>query len=154
MHAAAQLGARAGAVDGPPPAPDRVRALRPKSLVLLLLSSLKDAAVFLRDNESLFMQKIRYVVLMSGAKVGGGGKGGRRPSQKGAGLAGWPPEGTARAAEGASRPASSPPDDAQNNEFDRPAARFFYRRCQELGVPLIIVASRAANGGARARVGG
>ena len=31
------------------------------------------------------------------------------------------------------------PDDAQNNEFDRPAARFFYRRCQELGVPLIVV---------------
>jgi hypothetical protein len=31
------------------------------------------------------------------------------------------------------------PDEAANNMFDMEAATFFYRRCQELGVPLIIV---------------
>ena len=36
------------------------------------------------------------------------------------------------------------PDDAHNNQFDRAASEFFYRRCQELGVPLIIVSRHAA----------
>ena len=31
------------------------------------------------------------------------------------------------------------PDSAHNNSFDMEASRYFYRRCQELGVPLIVV---------------
>ena len=37
------------------------------------------------------------------------------------------------------------PDTAHNNEFDRAAAAFFYRRCQELGVPLVVVGRDAAS---------
>ena len=36
------------------------------------------------------------------------------------------------------------PDTAQNNVFDKEAAAYFYRRCQELRVPLIVVSRHAA----------
>ena len=35
------------------------------------------------------------------------------------------------------------PDTAQNNTFDMEAAEFFYRRCQECGVPLIVLSRMA-----------
>ena len=37
------------------------------------------------------------------------------------------------------------PDTAHNNEFDHDASAFFYRRCQELKVPLVIVSRFTAN---------
>jgi len=36
------------------------------------------------------------------------------------------------------------PDTAHNNQFDMEATEFFYRRCQELGIPLLIVSRYAA----------
>ena len=36
------------------------------------------------------------------------------------------------------------PDTAHNNTFDKEASAFFYRRCQEMKVPLIIVSRHAA----------
>merc|ERR1712232_688721 len=36
------------------------------------------------------------------------------------------------------------PDSANNNTFDKPASDFFYRRCQELGVRLVVVSRYAA----------
>lgn len=38
------------------------------------------------------------------------------------------------------------PTDAHNNIFDFPAAEFFYKRCQELGVPLIVLSRFTAYG--------
>ena len=35
------------------------------------------------------------------------------------------------------------PDTAHNNTFDTEASSFFYRHCQEIGVPLIIVSRHA-----------
>ncbi|KAH8062160.1 hypothetical protein JL720_13268 [Aureococcus anophagefferens] len=49
-----------------------VRA-RPGSLTLLLLSSTKDAALFLRDNTDLFKAKIRVVVVSGGCAANDGG---------------------------------------------------------------------------------
>ena len=86
---------------------------RPRSLVLLLLSSLKDAAVFLRDHEMLFVSKVRYVVIMGGVEPFG------------------------------SETSYLNPDGNANNEYDKPAAAFFYLRCQELGVPLIVITREA-----------
>ena len=87
----------------------------PRSLVLLLLSSLKDAAVFLRDNETLFVSKVRTCVVMGGVEPFSDNPSGMLV-----------------------------PDSAQNNQYDKPAARFFYTRCQELGVPLIVISREAA----------
>merc|ERR1719277_1595784 len=38
------------------------------------------------------------------------------------------------------------PTDAHNNEFDRDASAYFYTRCQELGVPLVVLSRFAAYG--------
>mmetsp|Transcript_9613 Transcript_9613/g.22742 ORF Transcript_9613/g.22742 Transcript_9613/m.22742 type:complete len:1168 (+) Transcript_9613:336-3839(+) len=88
----------------------------PKSLVMVLISSLKDAALFLRDNQKLFVDKIRYVTIMGGVEP-------------------FDENDTTSYLE---------PDTAQNNQFDRTASHFFYRRCQELGVPMIILSRLAA----------
>lgn len=82
-------------------------------ITLLLISSLKDAALFLRDNEELFLEKVGSVVIMGGVE----------PMEEGKLMV---------------------PDTAHNNEFDRASSEYFYRRCQELGVPLVIVTRNAA----------
>lgn len=82
------------------------------SLNLVLISSLKDAGMLLRDHEDLFRAKVKCVTIMGGAKIS------------------EPGENTCTSLE---------PTDAHNNVFDFPAAKFFYQRCQELGVPLIVL---------------
>jgi hypothetical protein len=98
----------------------------PLSLTLVVIASLKDAALFLRDNESLFLEKTKEVVIMGGVQ---------QPDHAGA-------EAAAPAAAALCPPLI--PDDAHNNQFDRAAAEYFYRRCQELGVPMIVVSRWAA----------
>lgn len=83
------------------------------SISLCLASSMKDAALFLRDNESLFKAKIRDVTIMGGVMEPKAG-------------------------------CLLEPDTGHNNEFDREAAEFLYRRCQELGVPMIVVGRHSA----------
>ena len=113
------------------------------SLVLLCISSLKDAALFLRDNERLFVHATCEVVIMGGvepfepsAPGSGATRGGRRRSFVATDAA----LGTAwRAGETFLKP-----DSAHNNQFDQHSAAFFYSRCQQLGVPLVIVTRHAA----------
>ena len=84
----------------------------PKSVIVCIISSLKDVALFLRDNEALFAAKVKEVSIMGGVVS--------RDDDK-------------------DDEALLVPDTAHNNMFDKPAADFFYRRCQELGVRLIVV---------------
>ena len=86
----------------------------PNSLTLCLISSIKDAALFLRQHESLFVTKIQEVVVMGGVHP---------PTHHGALLV---------------------PDSAHNNEFDADAAAFFYKRCQELKVRMVVVTRHTA----------
>lgn len=74
------------------------------SLTVVLISSLKDIALFLRDNEQLFVDKCAEVVIMGGVRSG-----------KSAG-------------------GFLVPDTAHNNEFDKGAADFFYFRCQQVRI--------------------
>eukprot|EP00930_Biecheleria_cincta_P091574 TRINITY_DN8116_c0_g1_i1.p1 TRINITY_DN8116_c0_g1~~TRINITY_DN8116_c0_g1_i1.p1 ORF type:complete len:876 (+),score=111.98 TRINITY_DN8116_c0_g1_i1:70-2697(+) len=85
------------------------------SVTLLLLSSQADAATWLGENESIFVSKIKRVVIMGGGTVD-------------------------------SENAMIVPDDAHNNAFNPAASSFFYRRCQELGVPLVVLSRFAAYG--------
>jgi hypothetical protein len=85
----------------------------PKSLTLAIIASLKDAAIFLRDNEKLFVEKTKEVVIMGGVEAPEAG-------------------------------ATLVPDSAHNNQFDRAASEFFYAKCQELGVRLVVVSRWAA----------
>eukprot|EP00966_Prymnesium_polylepis_P006513 149317-Prymnesium_polylepis.1 len=81
------------------------------SITLLVIASTKDAAMFVRDNQDLFVAKTKEVVMMGGATV---------------------------------EDDTLVPDTAHNNEFDSAASAFLYRRCQELGVPLLVVTRYAA----------
>ena len=92
----------------------------PRSLSLVVIASLKDVALFLRDNEALFLEKTKEVVIMGGVQ--------EAEQAQGAGVL-CPP---------------LVPDDAHNNQFDRPAAEYVYRRCQEIGVPLVVVSRWSA----------
>ena len=84
-----------------------------KSVTIVVVSSLTDVAKWLRNHEQLFVQKVQRVVIQGGVKEF---------------TAGQAPPG--RYLE---------PDSAHNNMFDAKASEFFYRRCQELGVPLVVL---------------
>lgn len=84
-------------------------------LQLLLISALTDVAVFVRDNEALFVAKTRSVTVMGGVEA-------------------FDPRDDAPLV----------PDTAANNIYDFEAAKFTYRRIQELGVPLVVLSRYAA----------
>jgi len=88
-----------------------------RSLTLVVIASMKDPALFLRDNEKLFLQKTKEVIVMGGVKE-------------------WEQGSTGSDSE---VEIVLEPDSAHNNMFDIKAAQFFYRRCQELHVKLIVV---------------
>jgi len=101
-----------------------------QSVTFLLISSIKDAAQLLREHEQLFVAKVKCVTIMGGVQ--------------------WDENQAAEQA-GASNDASSsrlllPDVTAHNNCFDLDAAKFFYQRCQELGVPLVILSRFTAYG--------
>ena len=92
-------------------------AAEPKSVGVVVIASLKDAALFLRDNEALFAAKVKEVSIMGGVTAASVDRGGLLE-----------------------------PDTAHNNVFDATAAAFFYRRCQELGVRLVARSHRSRFG--------
>eukprot|EP00928_Gymnodinium_smaydae_P086959 TRINITY_DN71339_c0_g1_i1.p1 TRINITY_DN71339_c0_g1~~TRINITY_DN71339_c0_g1_i1.p1 ORF type:complete len:826 (-),score=137.62 TRINITY_DN71339_c0_g1_i1:93-2483(-) len=103
-----------------------------KSLTVLIIASLKDVALFLRDNESLFEAKTKEVVIMGG--VDSSFRSERSPSS------------SSRVSWGGSfancelpRGQLLVPDSSHNQEFDRKSSEFFFRRCQELGIRLVVV---------------
>lgn len=106
----------------------------PKSLTLVVIAALKDPALFLRDNEELFESATREVVIMGG--VDPWDQVVTTPSGM---ETAWAEE---ELAEGC--PKFLTPDTAHNNTFDTAAAKFFYRRCQELGIRLVVVSRHAA----------
>merc|ERR1719183_743062 len=97
------------------------------SLTLLIVASFKDGALFLRDNEALFVQKTKEVVIMGGVE----------PTFYDSTLKSTDiyelPDGT-----------YLENDSAHNQQFDQVATRFFFTRCQDLGIPLVILSRWAA----------
>jgi len=85
----------------------------------VITSSTKDAAIFVRDNPSLFASKTREVVVMGGCK----------PIP--------PPDKHISTGYGKDSYWSTlakkecEPDSANNNTFDTAAAEFFYSQCQK-----------------------
>ena len=88
----------------------------PASLEMLVIASFKDAAQFVRNHEQLFKQKTRSVTVMGGV---------------------MPFEDT-------DDDVLLLPDTAHNNQFDVEGSDYFYRRCQELKIPMIVVSRHAA----------
>jgi hypothetical protein len=94
-------------------------AAEDKSLTLLLVSGLTDAANVLRQYEDLFLRKVRQVVIMGGVIQ-------------------------CCDAVQLDEDGFMTPDSASNNNFDPEAAAFLYRRLQELGLPMTILSRQAA----------
>lgn len=86
----------------------------PVSVTLLLLSSMRDAAEFLRNDEQLFVQKVKCVTIMGGVE------------------------------EIAEDRPLKPDMAAHNNCFDTESAGFLYQRLWELGVPMVVLSRFAA----------
>merc|ERR1712216_897214 len=78
---------------------------RPKSLTVLLISSLTDMAHFITSHEVIFQEKVKNVVIMGGIE----------PFEL--------------------KAVRLVPDKAQNNSFDMAATQLLYAKCQDLGVP-------------------
>lgn len=93
----------------------------PKSVVLLLISMLTDAAAVLREHEELFTRKVKRVVIMGGVQTKDG-----RPEVD---------------AKGRIIPDMS----AQNHAFDKESAGFFYERVQDIGIPMTVLSRHAAD---------
>lgn len=109
-----------------------------KSMALILLSSLKDAAIFLRDHEALFVEKISSVVIAGDVEEMKKTNSFRRTTSiemlK------------ARASGVQVSPGFAPIVSESKIQCDVPAAQYFYSRCQQLGVSLVIVPEEAAHG--------
>jgi hypothetical protein len=98
--------------------------------------------MLLRDNEQLFVTKVKRVTIMGGMHV---------HERKKRELCIRKKEPTAKPFLGPCLQASPPPDsprdrtpilspsDAHNNVFDWDASSLFYQRCQEMGIPLVVV---------------
>lgn len=155
------------------------------SLNLVIISSLKDAGMLLKNHEQLFIAKIKNVTIMGGMQSPDARMEtpdiepeelmGRRKTEpvsnvhksskcRHAGSA--PLDHLAQKVAGielhearevhtralrylSGSKGSQPlmvPSDAHNNVFDAEAAEFFYRRCQELGVPLVVLSRFTAYG--------
>ena len=117
-------------------------------LTIVITSSMKDIAIFVRDNPSLFASKTREVVVMGGCKpvpiedsktmlamassdaasIGSGGVGQYSASNIWSNLATMECE----------------PDSAHNNTFDPAASEFFYSQCQKMNITLTVVSRYAA----------
>lgn len=90
-----------------------------KSVTLLLIAGQTDPAALLRNHEALFLQKVQRVVIMGGVV--------QKDDHIFINDEGF-----------------MEPDKASNNEFDPEAAKFLYRRLQELNIALTVLSREAA----------
>eukprot|EP00985_Skeletonema_marinoi_P023994 scaffold16348_cov126-Skeletonema_marinoi.AAC.1 len=101
-------------------------------LTLVITSSMKDAAIFVRDNPSLFASKTREVVVMGGCK----------PIP--------PPDSHISTGSGKNsywaklKKMECEPDSANNNTFDTAASEFLYSQCQKMNITFTVVTRFAA----------
>jgi CRP-like cAMP-binding protein/tetratricopeptide (TPR) repeat protein len=116
-----------GYLKRPPDVPDGQALLRrvfitasASSLTLAVLSSFTDLALFMRENEKLFVEKTARVAIMGGVEA-------------------------ASLSDGTDAGRMLRPDNtAATHQKDTEAATFVFQRCQELGVPLVVLTRTAA----------
>mmetsp|Transcript_8387 Transcript_8387/g.18791 ORF Transcript_8387/g.18791 Transcript_8387/m.18791 type:complete len:1311 (+) Transcript_8387:243-4175(+) len=101
-------------------------------LTIVVTSSMKDMAIFVRDNPTLFASKTREVIVMGGCKP-------------------VPITDTKTSLASTTNNVWSnlskvecEPDSAHNNTFDPAASNFFYSQCQKMNITLTVVSRYAA----------
>jgi hypothetical protein len=113
-------------------------------ITIVITSSMKDIAIFVRDNPTLFASKTREVVVMGGCKpvlIPDPGKklttndtSGSQSSSQNSSLNVWETLSTIECE----------PDAANNNSFDPAASAYFYSQCQKMNITLTVVSRFAA----------
>ena len=108
-------------------------------LTIVITSSMKDIAIFVRDNPSLFQAKTREVVVMGGCKPV------NIESSKTALAMASTLKSSMQSVNIWSKLSEieCEPDSAHNNTFDCSASKFFYSRCQQMNVTLTVVSRHA-----------
>eukprot|EP00579_Thalassiosira_antarctica_P031513 CAMPEP_0202033678 /NCGR_PEP_ID=MMETSP0905-20130828/66170_1 /ASSEMBLY_ACC=CAM_ASM_000554 /TAXON_ID=420261 /ORGANISM="Thalassiosira antarctica, Strain CCMP982" /LENGTH=1263 /DNA_ID=CAMNT_0048597589 /DNA_START=136 /DNA_END=3927 /DNA_ORIENTATION=+ len=123
------------------PRKQKTKKVAKGGLTIVVTSSMKDIAIFVRDNPTLFASKTREVVVMGGCKP-------------------VPIVDTKASLLSTTDPTSShcsashvwsnlatiecEPDSAHNNTFDGSASAFFYSQCQKMNITLTVVSRYAA----------
>mmetsp|Transcript_1402 Transcript_1402/g.2542 ORF Transcript_1402/g.2542 Transcript_1402/m.2542 type:complete len:645 (-) Transcript_1402:205-2139(-) len=89
-------------------------------LTMVITSSMKDSAIFVRENPELFASKTREVVVMGGVKP--------------------------LSLDDSTIPSlvECEPDTAHNNMFDQEASAYFYSQCQKMNITLTVVSRHSA----------
>ncbi len=106
-------------------------------LTIVVTSSMKDIAIFVRDNPTLFASKTREVVVMGGCK----------PVHIIDSKTGLTTDYTSAHASNVWETLSNTecePDAANNNTFDPAASAFFYSQCQKMNITFTVVSRYAA----------
>jgi hypothetical protein len=113
-------------------------------LTLVITSSMKDIAIFVRDNPTLFASKTREVVVMGGCKpiqisnpetrLTTNDTSVLHSSSQNSSLIAWETLSTIECE----------PDAANNNSFDPAASAYFYSQCQKMNITLTVVSRFAA----------
>ncbi|KAJ1636514.1 Inosine/uridine-preferring nucleoside hydrolase domain-containing protein [Pavlovales sp. CCMP2436] len=128
----------------------------PRSVTLLCISSLKDAALFLRDNGELCATKLKRVVVMGGVtqesyEAAAEKSRGRHTNASKHGSKHNASKRSSKHSGGTGDSDSSDeddgellPDTAHNNAFDAKAAAFLYAAVQHATIPLTVVSRFAA----------
>lgn len=93
-------------------------AAEPQSLTLLVVSRFSDLSRFIRENEEIFYEKTARVAIMGGVDLSSLGDD--------------------------TCPVLLPDNSAANHKKDPDAASFVFSRCQQLGVPLLVLTNVAA----------
>jgi len=101
-------------------------------LTIVITSSMKDIAIFVRDNPSLFASKTREVVVMGGCKPVSLATEERKSGNSSSNV--W----------NELSEVECEPDSAHNNTFDTDASAFFYSQCQKMNITLTVVSRYAA----------
>jgi hypothetical protein len=120
QFAVGYLAERETLVDGKELIYNTLKNARPKSIVLLLISGLTDAAAVLREHHYLFQTAVRRVVIMGGVKSAD--------------------ETPVLDAEGRFLPDPT----AQNHTFDMEATEFLYKQLQDMCIPMTVLSRHSA----------
>ena len=109
-------------------------------LTIVITSSMKDIAIFVRDNPDLFASKTREVVVMGGCKPVPITE---SKTQDANSVSSDKCDSAANVWTGLSK-MECEPDSAHNNTFDTDASAFFYGQCQKMNITLTVVSRYAA----------
>jgi len=124
---------------------ETLQGAAPRSLAILCISALSDVAKLIKSHRSLFAAKTKRVVMMGGVDESSIPHRHSNRKSSSSSLGGRTSRGNEAEAPGSGDSNDFlQPDNAQNNQYDKEAASFVFKACQELKVQLVVCTRTAA----------